>query len=101
MDRRTELARLIAERTRRRFSISGGVERAAEGELNAFLYSDIRTAVSTLEDPFASVIKGWGGQAHQLDLTWWEAEETPEEVVYGLAGAILDFEVRQILDLPL
>lgn len=100
MDSLSRLIARIAERTRRRFSPRGGPEAAPEGELNAFIASEVRGALEEVEDPFAAVIRGWKGEAYQLDLTWWEAEETPEEIVYGLAGAILEYEVRQNLQLP-
>jgi hypothetical protein len=100
MSQLEKLTAQIAERTRRRFASRGGPEAAPEGELNTFIAGDVRNAMRVIDDPFAAVIKGWEGQAYQLDLTWWEAEETPAEIVYGLAGAILDFEVRQALGLP-
>jgi hypothetical protein len=99
MESRAELVAHIAERTRRRFA-PGGPASAHEGELSAFLASEIQNALGTLHDPFCAVIRGWEGQAWQLDLTWWEGGEHPEEIVYGLAGAILDFEVRKRLELP-
>lgn len=100
MSQMEKLTAHIAERTRRRFAPKGGPESAAEGELNTFIAGEVRNAVRGMEDPFVAVIKGWKGQAYQLDLTWWEAEETPVEIVCGLAGAILDYEVRQALGLP-
>ena len=100
MNRRAALAAHVAERIHRRFAPRGGPGLAPEGELNAFIAGEVRAAVASLEDPYTTVIRGWGGQAYQLDLTWWEAEETPEEIVAGLAGAILDHEVRKMLDLP-
>ncbi len=96
---RVELVARIAERTRRRFAHRppGSV---LEGELSAFLASEVRGVLATLDDPFGAVIRDWEGKAWQLDLTWWEGGEHPEEIVYGLAGAILDFEVRKLLELP-
>lgn len=100
MSQRAALAAQVAERIRRRFAARGGPAFAPEGELNTYIAGEVRAAIGSLEDPYTTVIRGWGGQAYQLDLTWWEAEETPEEIVAGLAGAILDHEVRKMLDLP-
>ncbi|BCR04791.1 hypothetical protein DESUT3_18600 [Desulfuromonas versatilis] len=100
MEHRAELIDRIAGRTRQRFSSRGGVEQAPSGELNAFIVQEIRIALRSLENPYTGVIRGWQGQGYQLDLCWWEDEENPEAIVFGLAGAILDHEVRKALGLP-
>ncbi len=101
MNDRAELVAQIAQQTRRRFAHRGTQPGAVlDGELNAFLCAEIRTVLGELSDPFGAVIRGWEGEAWQLDLTWWEGGRNPEEIVYGLAGAILDFETRKTLKLP-
>ncbi len=100
MKQRLELIENVAARTRQRFAGRGGVGQAPSGELNAFIVQEIRIALRSLENPYTGVIRGWQGQGYQLDLCWWEDEENPEAIVFGLAGAILDFEVRKALGLP-
>ncbi len=100
MDNRAQLVEKIAGRTRQRFSVRGGVANAPSGELNGYIVQEIRMALRSLENPYNGVIRGWTGQGYQLDLCWWEDEENPEAIVFGLAGAILDFEVRKALELP-
>jgi hypothetical protein len=97
---RSVLVESIASRVRKRFAAFGGVAAAPAGELNAFIVREIRNALDSLDNPFIAVIRGWRGQGFQLDLCWWEEEENPEAIVFGLAGAILDHEVRKALDLP-
>ncbi|WP_291316690.1 hypothetical protein [Desulfuromonas sp.] len=100
MDKRKELVAAIAARAVEKYSPRGGIARAPSGELNMFIEREIRTATRTVPDPFAAIIRGWPGQAHQLDMCWWEDEDHPEGIVLGLAGAILEFEVRRTLELP-
>ena len=101
MTEREELARQIAMRVTDRFgSHYRDLSQAPSGELTQHLSHEIIAAVSGCENPFQAIIRGWNGQAYQLDLCWWESEPTPEKIVLGLAGAILDHEVRQILELP-
>jgi hypothetical protein len=95
-----ELVARLAARVRERYAARGGVADAPAGDLNTFLSREIRQTVRTLDDPYGGVIRGWDGAAYQLDLCWWEEEDQPERIVLGLAGAILDFEVRQSLGLP-
>lgn len=101
MQRREEIVAGVASRVQARFSARGGVQAAPAGELNGFIVTEIKKAVAALENPFADVIRGWAGKGHELDLCWWEEEDNPESIVLGLAGAILDYEVRQSLQLPL
>ncbi|WP_305042266.1 hypothetical protein [Geoalkalibacter sp.] len=98
MDSREDLARHVAEAVRRQFAIP--LSEAPCGELNSALTREISRLVVAAPDPYGQIIRDWPGLAHQLDLAWWESEPTPHQIVLGLAGAILEFETRLILDLP-
>lgn len=100
MKTRADIVAEVVQRVRARFAARGEVAAAPSGELNTFLVRELQNTVRALDDPFGAVIKGWQGQAFQLDLCWWESEEHPEDIVLGLAGAILDYEVRRQLGLP-
>ncbi len=97
---RGQLVAQVAERVRRRFAGRGSLSSAPGGELNAYVMDEIRRTVNSLNDPYNAIIRGWEGQGYHLDLCWWEAEENPEAIVLGLAGAILEYEVRHQLGLP-
>lgn len=100
MDYRDELARQIAARVRQRFAARSPLQDAPVGELNSALSAEISASLSQVPDPYGQLIRDWPGQAHQLDLAWWESESTPAQIVLGLAAAILEYEVRHLLDLP-
>ncbi|MDO3377995.1 hypothetical protein [Geoalkalibacter halelectricus] len=98
MDSREDLARRIAEAVRRQFAVP--LHEAPSGDLNSVLAREITQILNHTPDPYGQIIRDWDGLAHQLDLAWWESEPTPNQIVLGLAAAILEFEVRLILDLP-
>lgn len=101
MTEREQFARRIASRVTDRYgSHYRDLSQAPSGELTQHLTREINEAVCACANPYQAIIQGWDGQAYQLDLCWWESEPTPEKIVLGLAGAILDHEVRQILELP-
>lgn len=100
MDSRDELARQVAERVQQLFAARSSLQDAPVGELNSTLSAEISDILSQVPDPYGQLIRDWPGQAHQLDLAWWESESTPAEIVLGLAAAILEYEVRHLLDLP-
>ncbi len=100
METREELVRQLAESTRRQFAARGPLTEAPSGELNSFLGREIAALVAKSPDPYRQIIEEWDGFAHQLDLAWWESEATPKKIVLGLAAAVLEHEVRHLLDLP-
>ena len=100
MESRQELARQIAERVQCRFAPLGPLAAAPSGELNSFLGREIAALVEQIPNPYQQVIADWDGLAHQLDLAWWESEPTPKKIVLGLAAAVLEHEVRLLLELP-
>ncbi|KIH77499.1 hypothetical protein SAMN05660860_00906 [Geoalkalibacter ferrihydriticus] len=98
MKSREELARRVAEIVCRQFAMP--LIEAPTGDLNSVLAREISQILSHTPDPYGQIIRDWDGLAHQLDLAWWESEPTPNQIVLGLAAAILEYEVRLILDLP-
>lgn len=99
MESREELAARVAAAISRQFA-AVALSEAPCGELNSALTREISRLVAAAADPYGQIIRDWPGLAHQLDLAWWESEPTPNQIVLGLAGAILEFETRLILDLP-
>ncbi len=101
MTDREQLTREIAKRVTERFGTHyRDLSQAPSGELTQYLNREISDAVAASANPFQAIIRDWEGQAYHLDLCWWESEPTPEKIVLGLAGAILDYEIRQIFELP-
>ncbi|AJF07671.1 hypothetical protein [Geoalkalibacter subterraneus] len=100
MASRDELVKELAEDVQRRFRASVPLDQAPSGELNSYLAERVGAMIEKLPDPYQTLIADWEGEAHQLDLAWWESEPTPRQIVLGLAAAILERETREYLDLP-
>lgn len=96
---RNQIVSKVSNKVKDRFS-ADGVASSPSGEVNNYIAMQVRGVVRSLENPYSSVIRGWDGRGYHLDLCWWEDEENPESIVNGLAGAILDYEVRKVLGLP-